>query len=112
MLRLMTLCAVLCATTAQAHSPLKSSVPADAAVVSTVPQSLDMTFQNPIRLTRVAVAVNDGTATDLDLGSVDGFVLLYSLPITDQGAGDYAVEWRGLGDDGHPMQGTFRFTVE
>ncbi|MEL6211890.1 MAG: copper resistance protein CopC [Pseudomonadota bacterium] len=25
--------------------------------------------------------------------------------------GEYTVEWRGLSGDGHPMQGSFSFTV-
>ena len=112
MLRWMTLTAVLFGTSLSAHSPLQSSVPANDAVVASAPEALDLMFQNPIRLTKVALAVNDGAPTDLDLGSVDGFVLQYSVLMSDQGSGDYAVEWRGLGDDGHPMQGTFRFTVE
>ena len=100
------------AATAQAHSPLKTSEPADAAVISALPETLDLTFQNPIRLTRVALAVNGEDLTDIALGEVDGFVVEYALPLTDQGAGLYAVEWRGLGIDGHPMQGSFSFTVE
>jgi len=28
------------------------------------------------------------------------------------GAGTYRIEWRGLGIDGHAMQGEFTFTVE
>ncbi len=30
----------------------------------------------------------------------------------DVGAGVYVVEWRGLGSDGHALNGTFSFTVE
>jgi hypothetical protein len=28
------------------------------------------------------------------------------------GAGDYVIEWRGLGDDGHPQSGSFTFRVD
>jgi len=28
------------------------------------------------------------------------------------GTGNYLIEWRGLGGDGHALNGTFSFTVE
>ena len=112
MLRWVTLFAVLLGTSLAAHSPLQSSVPANDAVVAAAPEALDLMFQNPIRLTKVTLAVDGGAPTNLVLESVEGFVLQYSVLLGDQGSGDYAIEWRGLGDDGHPMQGTIRFMVE
>jgi methionine-rich copper-binding protein CopC len=34
------------------------------------------------------------------------------LPMQDMGPGSYVVEWRGLGADGHALNGTFNFTVK
>ena len=34
------------------------------------------------------------------------------MPPADMPAGAYTVNWRGLSIDGHPMQGSFDFTVE
>ena len=34
------------------------------------------------------------------------------LPMQDMGPGSYVVEWRGLGTDGHALNGTFNFTVK
>ena len=49
---------------------------------------------------------------DMDLGEQSAFTQEFALPMHDMGAGVYVVEWRGLGDDGHALNGTFSFTVE
>lgn len=95
-----------------AHSPLSATKPADSAVLSGAPEAVGLTFKRNIRLTRVTLSVAGAAAVDLDLGSQTGFVTDFALPVADMGAGVYAVEWRGLGDDGHAQQGTFSFTVE
>lgn len=111
MTRLIAVCLMVLAGAAQAHSPLRESNPANDAVLAAVPEVLALTFVDGIRLTRVVLSGGD-TPVDLDLSSVDGFSDTYALPMPALGAGNFMVEWRGLGVDGHPMQGEFGFTVE
>ena len=40
------------------------------------------------------------------------FAQEFALPMQDMGPGSYVVEWRGLGADGHALNGTFNFTVK
>lgn len=100
------------AVPAFAHSSLRQSTPADQAVISAAPETLEMSFSDAIRLTRVDFGPAGGNMSELDLGKVSGFVTDYSLTLDPVGPGLYRVEWRGLGVDGHAMKGLFEFSVK
>ena len=100
------------ATSAMAHSPLDSTTPANEAVVIVMPSEVLMDFKGDIRLTRVAITHADTHSMEKDLGEQTAFTQEFALPMHDMGAGEYVVEWRGLGADGHALNGTFSFTVE
>ena len=100
------------ATGAMAHSPIEATTPANEATVSEMPTEVLIDFKGDIRLTRVAITHADTHSMDMDLGDQTAFMQEFSLPMHDMGAGVYVVEWRGLGDDGHALNGTFSFTVE
>lgn len=100
-------------TAALAHSPVNGSTPKDGSTIASVPEALVMTFANPARVTKVTLTHKTATAshpTDLEISS-KGFVKKISFTPVWKGAGDYVVEWRALGDDGHPMKGSFSFIV-
>lgn len=99
------------ATSAFAHSPLEATEPVNGAVVASVPTELFLDFKKDIRLTRVTMTHADSTSADMDLGDSKGFTDKFTIPLQDFGPGVYSFEWRGLGDDGHPMTDTFSFTV-
>ena len=98
------------ATSAAAHSPLNATMPADKATVAEVPDEIMLAFKGDIRLTRVTMTHAEHEA-DLDLNGFSGFLSDFTIPLQSMGAGPYQIEWRGLGDDGHAMNGTFSFTV-
>jgi methionine-rich copper-binding protein CopC len=100
------------ATGAVAHSPIETTTPRDEATVAQVPAEVVMAFKGGIRLTRVSVTHADSPAVDLDLEGFGGFISTYAIPLLPMGSGLYLIEWRGLGDDGHAMSGSFSFTVE
>ncbi|MCK0097284.1 copper resistance protein CopC [Yoonia sp. F2084L] len=100
------------ATGAMAHSPLDATTPANEATVAEMPTEVLMDFKGDIRLTRVSITHADTHSMDMDLGEQTAFTQEFALPMHDMGAGVYVVEWRGLGDDGHALNGTFSFTVE
>jgi methionine-rich copper-binding protein CopC len=102
----------LWAAAAMAHSPLESTVPMNEATVTVMPTEVTMDFKGGIRLTRVAITHADTHTMDMDLGDQTAFMQEFTLPMHDMGAGTYVVEWRGLGVDGHALNGTFSFTVE
>ena len=100
------------ATGAIAHSPLDGTTPTNEAIVTEMPTEVLMDFKGNIRLTRVSITHANKHSMDMDLGEQSAFTQEFALPMHDMGAGVYVVEWRGLGDDGHALNGTFSFTVE
>lgn len=110
----LTLLAMLAAfsTGAFAHSQVDTTSPEDGAVIAEVPAQIDFNFANDIRLTRVEMTYLDHPSVKLDLGEQKAFDRAFTLPLEDMGAGTYHIEWRGLGIDGHAMQGEFTFSVE
>ena len=102
----------LWATNAIAHSPLEATVPANEATVSKTPSEIVLDFKGAIRLTRVSMTQGNQPSVSLDLDAFSGFASDYALPVPPIGMGNYLIEWRGLGADGHPLKGSFSFTVK
>jgi methionine-rich copper-binding protein CopC len=102
----------LLTTGAMAHSPLKSTTPADAAVIAEVPANVLLEFTGKLRLTRVTTTHADEEGVDLDLSGHKGFASKFTIPMKAMGNGAYIIDWRGLGADGHTMKGSFGFVVE
>ena len=100
------------ATSAVAHSPLESTTPADEAVSADVPADVLLDFKGAIRLTRVTMTHADHEGVDLDLSGHKGFITNYAIPIEAMGSGTYSIAWRGLGIDGHALDGAFAFVVQ
>lgn len=100
------------ATSALAHSPLDRTTPANEAVVAEAPTEVLLDFKGNIRLTRVTMTHAGKHSVEMDLGNQTAFTQEFALPLVDLGAGEYVIAWRGLGDDGHALNGTFSFTVE
>ena len=98
-------------TSALAHSKKESMTPADGAVLESVPTSIEMRFNDGMRLTKVEMTHAGTRIETLDLGTQSGFGKEFSLPLVPMGSGLYQIEWRGLGVDGHPMTGNFSFEV-
>ncbi len=103
---------VLWSTATLAHSPLESTAPLDGDTMSAAPSEVKLDFHGDIRLTRVSMTHANTHSEDLDLGTQKAFAQEFVLPMTDMGAGTYLIEWRGLGKDGHTLNGSFGFVVE
>lgn len=100
------------ATGAFAHSSVDNTTPENSATIAEVPSEISFNFGNDIRLTRVEMIHQDHPSVRLDLGDQTRFDRVFTLPLQGMGEGTYRIEWRGLGMDGHAMQGEFSFTVE
>ena len=97
---------------AMAHSPLELTNPGNGTTIEAEPNSIDMTFKKGLRLTKLSMTHADHPSVSLDLTGAKGFVTEYSVPMQKMGAGSYLIEWRGLGQDGHAINGDFSFLVE
>ena len=100
------------ATGVSAHSRVDKTTPENGATIAQAPSEISFDFAADIRLTRVNMTHGDQSAVRLDLGEQTKFGRAFILPIQDMGKGLYHIEWRGLGIDGHAMQGEFTFTVD
>lgn len=98
------------ATTTLAHSKAEATTPADGTTVHSV-EVIELRFDDPMRVTAITLTGPDG---DLDITretDLDPVTEFRAVPPEVIPAGAYTVDWRGLSTDGHPMQGTFGFTV-
>jgi methionine-rich copper-binding protein CopC len=103
---------IVWASIAVAHSPVKSTSPSDGSVLTTSPEAIEFVFKRNFRLTRVEWGSKNGALEKLDIGEQTEFSKNFSLPIETLESGNYVIEWRGLGDDGHAQKGRFTFSVD
>ena len=99
------------ATAAVAHSKKEATTPANGAVLQQAPETIGMTFDTPMRVT--LVRLTDSAGVEIDISRTGGMTATPDFVATPAAlsTGEYTVEWRGLSGDGHPMQGSFSFTV-
>ena len=97
---------------AAAHSRPETTTPANGEVVAQAPALIAITFDKPMRVTRIELT-NAGGDT-FALGRTDEMAPVTRFEATPPPlpAGRYTVKWRGLSADGHPMSGRFSFEVE
>ena len=109
----MTLALLVLATTttgALAHSKAEQTTPANEATVAEV-DAIEMRFDDPMRVTAITMTGPDGEVDVERETGMDAVTEFRAIPPIDLPIGTYTVDWRGLSADGHPMQGTFGFTV-
>ena len=98
------------ASVALAHSKAEDTTPANEATVETV-EVIELRFDDPMRVTAITLTGPDGDLEITRETGIDPVTEFRAMPPEDMPAGEYTVDWRGLSSDGHPMQGSFDFTV-
>ena len=102
---------LLGASSAQAHNGLRSTTPSDGEQVASPPTEVTLTFDQPAIAVGTAVLVTaaDGTVvSEGDPALVDATV---TQAVSGLSAGGYEAVWRVTSADGHPISGTFSFSV-
>ena len=95
------------------HAVLRSSVPAAGASVPVPPTALRLTFSEKIDLPMARVTLLVGGRDTIPTGALtaeSGATVLVPVART-LAPGSYTVKFRVAGSDGHPMGGSFTFTV-
>lgn len=96
---------------AQAHTHLKSSMPADQAVLAAAPKQVMLHFSEPTRLTAVTLQ-KDGDKNETAVSGLPKEAAAeVTLPVSITGPGAYKLSWRAVGPDNHVMSGSIQFTV-
>ena len=103
------LLALLAAAPAHAHTDAET-VPADGAEVA-APMEVVLRFDAPMRVTAISLAGEGGEVALASEQGTDPVTEYVAAPEETLAPGAYEVEWRGLSADGHPMRGSFGFTV-
>lgn len=99
------------AQSVSAHSKAKDTTPAGDATVKEV-KFIEIYFDD---LTRVTAITLTGPGGEVDVKrdtGLDPATEFRAQTPRDMPLGVYSVDWRGLSVDGHPVQGTFGFTLE
>ena len=101
----------LAAVPASAHNELRSSSPRDGDALTSAPANVELVFaEKPdARFLKVAVTAADGRNIALGQPTVDGFRVVQPLNPVDSGR--YTLAYRVVSADGHPIQGTLKYTV-
>ena len=102
------------ATPAFAHNQLTSSNPKDKASLDTGPDTVVLTFDQPVQagegLNTVAITSENGDHWEGGVAEVDSNVV--TTPVRELGpAGVYTIAYRIISADGHPVDGTLTFTL-
>jgi copper transport protein len=96
------------------HATLLSSEPAAKSTLTTSPTRIRLVFSEEVEpsLGRIRLVAPDGGVTTLEQAGDPHDVSALIAPIPSPlGPGVYRVEWRIVSEDGHPIDGTYRFTV-
>jgi len=96
---------------AQAHTQLLSSEPANGAVLTEAPQSVTLIFEEALLSDVDTVSINDAQGTNVTSTKVtpSGAQLALEWP-ADLPDGTYQVAYRVVSADGHPVTGAISFT--
>jgi copper transport protein len=104
------------AAPAWAHAQLQATSPAGGTRLTTAPTSVTLQFSESVDVTPDAVKVFDRTGKRMDIGAARhpavGATFAVVAPLRPRVPdGTYAVAWRVVSADGHPVTGTFTFIV-
>ncbi|HEV7173801.1 copper resistance CopC family protein [Pedococcus sp.] len=103
---------VLGAGAAQAHATLLSISPSTGATLTSPPRAVVLTFSGPIEPTLTTVVVTDGNGRQVSVGAPTVAAGVVSERLrTDLVSGPYAVAFRIISTDGHPVADVSAFTL-
>lgn len=106
------LAALVPAGAASAHAELIATDPADGAVVDKAPEALTMQFTEPVSLRPDGVRVLDAKGERVDAGDASASGSDVTVPLDGTiPDGTYVVAWRAVSADGHPIRGSYTFSV-
>jgi len=105
-------------SSAEAHSALKSSNPANQEVVEAIPSDISLTFNEDLisiegeSVNTLTLKGADGTSYELLPLTIGGAVLSAQVADGEYPAGDYLLSYRAVSADGHPITGEITFSTK
>ena len=96
---------------ASAHAELESTNPADGSSLTAPPAEVTLTFGETLVPETVNVAISNEMGPLQGIApTTEGSTVTVPWP-AEVGEGAYTVAYRVVSEDGHPVEGTFAFTV-
>ncbi len=102
--------ALITGPAALAHDQLVSTDPADGAVLDAPPDHIGLRFSDDVLDISTTLLVTGPTGEVPVTANVAGRDVTAELP-AGLTSGAYQVTWRVVSSDGHPVQGSFAFTI-
>jgi methionine-rich copper-binding protein CopC len=103
--------AVLLQISANAHTGLRESLPADGAMLKTEPNEIHLVFSGPVKLIKLelmGVGHEMPTAFEPNSDAQSDFV----IATPGMHPGKFTVNWAAIGADGHNLTDSFSFEVD
>lgn len=103
---------------ALAHTALVSATPSESAVIKELPSTFTLTFNEELmvlgdkKINQIALISPDGTEVADITSTTSGKSLSATIPATSGADGQYTVKYRITSADGHPVEGSYFFTIE
>ena len=113
--------------TANAHSPLASSSPQNGETLNAPPTQIIMVFKLPAKLIKVNLTKladkqekrllgglfggGDGELVTLGTSFLMNIGVRQMIPLPSLAIGDYSLDWRAMGEDGHVIKGGLTFKI-
>jgi copper transport protein len=96
------------------HATLLRSVPAANSRLSKPPEAIRLVFSEQVvpELSQISLTAPDGKATVLKVANDPHDVHILVGQLGELVSGPYKVVWRVLSADGHPVSGSFAFTLQ
>lgn len=94
----------------QAHAVLLSTNPSDGTVMDTAPDTLTLSFNEPVSVLIVSLITPAGERIDLTKNTESGQQVVINLPDALK-EGTHVVSWRVASVDGHPVGGALAFSI-
>jgi methionine-rich copper-binding protein CopC len=104
-------CLMAMATAAPAHGE-GTTQPADGASLAEPPETIAVAFEAPTTVTNLKVTGPDGAVELASPPTPKPTKSVQIEPAEPLGPGEYTVQWRAIGSDGHAFKGKMSFTVE
>jgi copper transport protein len=92
---------------AAAHATVISTTPENGAILDQPITTVEVTFNEVVEPRDVTVVDERGERTDIEHGRAETL----EIPIDTSGGGWFAVSWRVISADGHPVSGAITFRV-
>ena len=102
---------LLVSSTVFAHTSLKSSVPANNAMLDKAPSELNLTFGAKVKLVGLTLVDSKGTKVALDFKAPKDMQSSFTQQLPVLKPEMYTVDWVMMGQDTHKMSGKFGFMV-